>query len=173
MLIIIAMLNGLSEESGLVQGAILGSVTQNSDTSRTSLPRRVQRAKVLSPCHGVRPDDCGVRSCNSWHHCTSHRQHGGTSSFVPFVIASQTLLFSSFDSYSCGTTLSAQRPSDYIVCEMTYLLLSLVCKATWRKHFGSRQLFCRRECVNAMRHLKFQHQVYDVVVQQRTIQLKL
>ena len=133
MLIIIAMLNGLSEESGLVQGAILGSVTQAFGYIADKLAASCPACKSAIAVHatGYVPMIAAFAPVIRGIIVLATDSTVEPPSFVPFVIASQTLLFSSFGFVQLWyLTLSAQRPSDYIVCEMTYLLLSLVCKAT-------------------------------------------
>lgn len=133
MLIIIAMLNGLSEESGLVQGAILGAVTQAfgyiADKLALSCPEC--RSAIAVHATGYVPMIAAFAPVIRGIVVLATDDTVEPPSFVPFVIASQTLLFSSFGFVQLWyLTLSARQPNDYIVCEMIYLLLSLVCKAS-------------------------------------------
>ena len=133
MLLIIAALNGMAEESGLFQGAVLGSVTQGFGyVVDTMMQAGAERRDALA-VHvlGYIPMTAAFAPVIRGVHVLLTDGTVEPPSFVPFVIASQSLLFLSFGFVQLWYLLrSERRDGDYVLCESAYLLLSLVAKAT-------------------------------------------
>lgn len=133
MLLIIAALNGMAEESGLFQGAILGAVTQGFGYVADTLAHDEARRRDALAAHalGYIPMTAAFAPVIRGVHVLLTDDTVEPPSFVPFVIASQSLLFLSFGLVQLWYLLRTERrDGDYVLCESAYLLLSLVAKAT-------------------------------------------
>ncbi len=128
MVIIISVLNGMTLDLPLLQGAALGSVAQFFGYSAE------QRARQGDPT---------ARARALWIHALGYvpvflalgpivislQDLSDAPSFVPFLIVSQALLFTSFGAVQLWT-LAGAGAERYAVADAVYLFLSLTCKAT-------------------------------------------
>ena len=125
MVIIISVLNGLTLDLPLLQGAALGSVTQYFGYASEQAARR---ASGRNSALGVHLLGYPLVFLALGPVVISLQDIEDAPSFVPFLIGSQVLLFTSFGAVQLWTLCG---PSErYATGDAVYLALSLACKAT-------------------------------------------
>lgn len=126
MLTIICILNGLTLDYPLVQAAALGSVTQFFGLAAEHEAKEGCRAGAQL-AHGLGYPPLLVAFMPVF---VSLGNLDDAPSFVPFLIASQLLFFSSFGFVQLWFVAGAQTQREYAMADTVYLLLSAACKAT-------------------------------------------
>ena len=125
MVIIISVLNGLTLDLPLVQGAALGSVTQYFGYASEQVARNQSEQKRALGVHllGYPLVFLALGPV-----VISLQDIAEAPSFVPFLIGSQVVLFTAFGAVQLWTLCGP--PERYATGDAVYLALSLVCKAT-------------------------------------------
>ena len=126
MLVIICVLNGLTLDFPLLQSAALGSVTQFFGLAAEHEAKEGCR-RAAQAVHALGYAPLVVSFLPVF---VSLGNLDDAPSFVPFLIVSQLLFFSSFGFVQLWFVLGPQTQRQYAVADTVYLLLSAACKAT-------------------------------------------